>query len=137
MPTPGIRVVYPDSLLHIHNLLRTRIFLFRFLSGRMTGSREYPSGVLHPRLGLVLVGGDNSLATAESTLDGATLDTETVADFDDGIYGNCLVAVDQDTIISFGGYQDVHSRRVARFTVGDDCWEVCIDGRKPIFLVIE
>ncbi len=60
--------------------------------------------------------------TAESTLDGTNMDISTIPDFGDAIHGNCLVTVNETTIISFGGRSN--SRRIALLTIGNSEWQV-------------
>ncbi len=63
-------------------------------------------------------------ATAESTTDGVNMDTMSVPAFMADVYANCLVTVNETTIISFGGLGSLNLRRVAVFTTGSSAWEV-------------
>ncbi len=58
-----------------------------------------------------------------STADGSTFDTTSVPHLpDSGDYFNCLAAIDEDDqIVTVGGIGN--TRRVLRFTRGDDSWE--------------
>ncbi len=62
--------------------------------------------------------------TAESTTDGINLDTTSIPDFDEPVHAGCLVAVNETTIISFGGNSPLNSMKIAVFTIGNSEWEV-------------
>ncbi len=62
-------------------------------------------------------------SSAESIVDGAIMDTETVPDFRENVAGNCLVTVNETTLISFGG-DDQTERRIAVLNIGDSEWTV-------------
>ena len=111
----------------------------------MPESRHYAGSTISTRLGLVITAGysgeraesctNMSLAgynndvvgsftqsSTMSTFDGINFDTSTVPDFPEGVedHHNCLVALDDDTLLSIGGsgYDD----RVLRYTIGDSGW---------------
>ena len=60
--------------------------------------------------------------SSESTTDGINFDTSSVPDFGEDVYGNCVLTINETTIISFGG--EFNERRVAVFTTGNSAWEV-------------
>ncbi len=99
---------------------------FRHATGQMTEGRDNFGYALNSQLGLVMVGGYNGTCTAlpsESTSDGINVDSSAVAEFGDLIYANCLVNVNDTTLISFGGFGGNY-RRIAVHTIGNSAWEV-------------
>ena len=97
----------------------------RTKSGLLVQSRRYTGVSLHSTLGLVMVGSsDPDTASAESTTDGITMDTTSVPDFDETVHANCLVTVNETTIISFGGNSPLNSNKIAVLTIGNPQWEV-------------
>ncbi len=99
---------------------------FRSLTGELSDARSYAGSSLHPTLGLVMVGGLQfvPIQTAESTTDGITVDNSTIPDFGQNVHGNCLVSVNETTIISFGGVDWWNDLTIAVFTLGDFEWQV-------------
>ncbi len=84
---------------------------------------------LNSQVGLAMVGGNNGTyyaLTSESTTDGINIDSSAVADFEECIYGNCLVSVNESMLLSLGGvaiyYQN--EKRIAVHTIGNGEWEV-------------
>ncbi len=70
------------------------------------------------------LGKDGGLSSAEATADGIAVEADLVADFGRPVQGHCLVAVDNGTLMSFGGEPFYNYRTVARLNVGDGKWEV-------------
>ena len=57
-----------------------------------------------------------------STFDGISFDGSSVPDLPDGMadYHNCLVSVDENTLMSIGGSE--FTRQVWEYTIGDSAW---------------
>ncbi len=68
--------------------------------------------------------GDSHTFPSESTTNGVNIDNSTFAEFGEHIYGNCLVNVNNTTLISFGGYPSQNYRKIAMHTIGNSGWEV-------------
>ncbi len=64
--------------------------------GVLNEERYAASSVYNPSLGLVIVGGFYDLASTESTLDGVTVDSQSVPDLpnEDTYYGHCVINID-------------------------------------------
>ena len=93
----------------------------------MSEGRSNFGYALNSRLGLVMVGGEGDSDTfpSESTQNGIKVDNRTAAGFPEKIYANCLVNVNETTVISFGGYPpSVNGRKIAVYTIGDKTWKV-------------
>ncbi len=117
-------MVKPNISLYILRGAYNTTFLFRFNTSRLSEPRSYAGSSLHPSLGLVMVGSYRpTTSSAESTLDGFAIDTESVPGYGDIIYANCLVSVNDTTLISFGG-ESPNRRTIAVFTVGNSEWQV-------------
>ncbi len=81
---------------------------------------------LNSQFGLIMVGGyggSQDTFPSESTTDGITIDSSTIAEFGEILYSNCLVNVNDTTLISFGGDR-TNGRRIAMHTIGNSEWEV-------------
>ncbi len=77
----------------------------RTTSGTMNAEHSYPGFTFLPSVGLIVTGSWNPQnGVSETTLDGATIDTTSVPNLPDVDGQNCLVSVDDNTIISMGGY---------------------------------
>ena len=100
--------------------------MFRILrseSGQLSQERSYAGSALNPALGLVIVGSISpTTSTSDATTDGINIDATSVADFGDDVYGNCLVSVNETTLISIGGRN--HDRKISILTIGNSAWEV-------------
>ncbi len=100
-------------------------YVFRHLSGNLTYWRYQYGQTFNPLVGLVMVGGYTPTLASESTLDGVIISVSAVPDFDEYVYANCLVNVNDTTMISFGGEQAINNgRKIAVHTLGNDRWEV-------------
>ena len=100
---------------------------FRQLTGRIEEGRFRFGYAYNPQVGLVMVGGEGGSDTylSESTLDGVNVDSSTVAEFGEELYENCLVSVNETTLLSLGGNSlNDKDRTIAIHTIGNSGWEV-------------
>ncbi len=124
-----MRLLIFDILIKLNTEKNMSEVCFRHATtGQMLVGRYGFGYALNSQLGLVMVGGFNVAGNAlpsESTTDGINVDSNAVAGFGDFIYANCLVNVNDTTLISFGGVpSDNNGRRIAVHTIGNSAWEV-------------
>ena len=123
--TPGVFLLFMSAkLTHRKYAFKTLLSenCFRHLTSQMSEGRYWFGYTLNSQFGLVMVGGIGNSDTfpSESTTDGINIDSSSVAEFGEQVSGNCLVNVNDTTLISFGGYDG----RIAVHTIGNSEWEV-------------
>ncbi len=87
----------------------------------MSEARGDGGSAHNSRLGLVMVGGAYGLSSTEYTSDGATIGASQVADFGQDVTNNCVVSVNDTTLISFGGSSGTyHAARRQQYLTSSD-----------------
>ncbi len=129
-----MQIIYICEVKYYYNFSRITIefstsnLFRRFETAVLSENRLHSGHALHPTLGLLMVGGLHYSPaggfSSDSTVDGETVDSTAVPDLDEAVYGNCVVAVNETTVISFGGVGNAGPKSIATFTIGDDSWKV-------------